>query len=121
LEDVILAEDQYYILATSSLADDRTRVLKHGETFAVFDRDGDIQPLGLGEQGLYHEGTRFLPRQILWLGRDRPLLRSSTVQDDNALLAIDLTNPDFTMDEHVVVPRDTLHIFRTELLWQGVC
>jgi hypothetical protein len=49
LEDVILVEDQYYILATSSLADDRTRVLKHGETFAVFDRYGDIQPLGLGE------------------------------------------------------------------------
>jgi glycogen debranching enzyme len=121
LEDVILVEDQYYILATSSLADDRTRVLKHGETFAVFDRYGDIQPLGLGEQGLYHEGTRFLSRQILRLGRDRPLLLSSTVKDDNALLAIDLTNPDFTVDGHVVVPRGTLHIFRTKFLWQGVC
>jgi glycogen debranching enzyme len=121
LDDVIRLEDQYYILATSSLADDRTRVLKHGETFVVFDRYGDIQPLGLGEQGLYHEETRFLSRQMLRLGRDRPLLLSSTVKDDNALLAVDLTNPDFTMDGHVVVPRGTLHIFRTKFLWQGVC
>jgi glycogen debranching enzyme len=43
------------------------------------------------------------------------------VKDDNALLAVDLTNPDFTMDGHVVVPRGTLHIFRTKFLWQGTC
>jgi glycogen debranching enzyme len=121
LDDLILVADQYYILATSSLADDRTRVLKHGETFAVFDRYGDIQPLGLGEQGLFHEGTRFLSRLVLRLGRDRPLLLSSTVRDDNALLAVDLTNPDFTTDGHVDVPRGTLHIFRTKFLWQGTC
>ena len=72
LDDVIRVEDQYYILATSPLADDRTRVLKHNETFAVFDRYGDVQALGLGEQGLYHEGTRFLSRCVLRLGRDRP-------------------------------------------------
>src|ERR671919_2530562 len=92
LDDVIRVEDQYYILATSPLADDRTRVLKHGETFAVFDRYGDIQPIGLGEQGLYHEGTRFLSRLVLRVGRRRPLLLSSTVKEDNALLAVDLTN-----------------------------
>lgn len=54
MDDVIRVEDQYYILATSSLADDRTRVLKYGETFAIFDRHGDMQPLEIGEQGLYH-------------------------------------------------------------------
>jgi hypothetical protein len=58
VKDVIRIRDEFYILAASSLADDRTRVLKQGETFAVFDRYGDIQPTGLGEQGLYHEGTR---------------------------------------------------------------
>ena len=57
MEDVIRIRNQFYILATSPLADGRTRVLKDGETFAVFDRYGDIQPTGLGEQGLYHEGT----------------------------------------------------------------
>jgi hypothetical protein len=28
--------------------------------FAVFDRYGDIEPLGMGEQGIFFEGTRFL-------------------------------------------------------------
>jgi hypothetical protein len=48
------------LLATSSLTELGRRVLKHGDTFAVFDRYGDVVPGGLGEQGLYHEGTRFL-------------------------------------------------------------
>jgi glycogen debranching enzyme len=119
LDDVIRVEDQYYILATSSLADDRTQVLKQGETFAVFDRYGDMQALGLGEQGLYHEGTRFLSRFVLRLGSGRPLLLSSTVREDNALLTVDLTNPDFAIDGQVAVPRGTLHIFRNKFLWQG--
>ena len=41
--------------ARSSRADERTRVLKHGDTFGVFDRYGDVHPIGLGEQGLFHE------------------------------------------------------------------
>jgi glycogen debranching enzyme len=57
----------------------------------------------------------------LRLGRDRPLLLSSTVKDDNALLTVDLTNPDFTIDGHVLVPRGTLHIFRAKFLRQGMC
>src|SRR5438067_1387550 len=60
--DVIEVDSQYYILAKSSMADDRTRVLKHGDAFAVFDRYGDIQPVGMGEQGVYQRGTRFLSR-----------------------------------------------------------
>jgi hypothetical protein len=50
--------DPYYVLAATPLADERSRVLKHGNTFAVFNHHGDIQPVGLCEQGLYHEGTR---------------------------------------------------------------
>ena len=40
--EIIRLENQLYILATSSRVDDRTRVLKHGETFAVFDRFGGM-------------------------------------------------------------------------------
>jgi glycogen debranching enzyme len=121
LDDVIRVEDRSYTLATSSLADDRTRVLKHGETFAVFDRYGDIQAPARGELGLYHEGTRFLSRSILRLGRHRPLLLSSTVKDDGAHLTVDLTNPELALDGQIIVPRGTLHILRTKLLWQGTC
>ena len=121
LDDIIKVEDQYYILATAAAAEDRVRVLKHGETFAVFDRYGDSRPVGLGEEGIYHEGTRFLSRLELRLGNTRPLLLSSTVRDDNTLLAVDLTNPDIRAGDQVTVPRGTLHIFRSKFLWQAVC
>jgi glycogen debranching enzyme len=113
--------DPYYILASSPLADERTRVLKHGDTFAVFDHYGDVKPTGLCEEGLYHEGTRFLSGFFLRLGRDRPLFLSSTIREDNDLLAVDLTNPDLARNGEVVVPRGTLHLSRTKFLWQGAC
>ncbi len=62
----------FRILADSSLADERTRVLKHGDTFGVFDHYGDIKPEGLGEEGLFHDGTRFLSGLLLDLEGGRP-------------------------------------------------
>jgi glycogen debranching enzyme len=121
VKDVIRIRDEFYILAASSLADDRTRVLKQADTFGVFDRYGDIQPTGLGEQGLYHEGTRFLSRLEVRLEGQRPLLLSSTLREDNVLLTVDLTNPDVSLDGRVALLRDTLHLFRSKLLWQGCC
>src|SRR5262249_19325992 len=85
---VVVVKDPYYIVASSPLADDLTRVLKHAETFVVFDHYGDIKPAGLGEEGLFHEGTRFLSSSILRLGQDRPLILSSTVKDDNDMLTV---------------------------------
>jgi len=51
----------YHILAASGSADERTRVLKHGDTVAVFVHYGDIKPGGLGEEGLYHGDIEFHP------------------------------------------------------------
>ena len=121
LQDLIRVEDRFYILASSSRVDDRTRVLKHGDTFAVLDRFGDIAPVGLGELGLYHQDTRFLSRFELELGGERPLILSSTIKDDNTLLAVDLTNPDYRRGDGLVVARGSLHLSRERLLWGGVC
>jgi glycogen debranching enzyme len=121
MDEIIRVHDQFYILATSSRVDDRNRILKHGDTFAVFDRAGNIQPIGLREQGIYHGGTRFLSRLELLMGDRRPIFLSSTVKQDHALLAVDLTNPDFQVDGTVILPRDTIHIFRHTFLWGGVC
>ena len=118
LPAIIQIEDQYYILATSAFADER--ILKHGETFAVFDRRGNIQPVGPSAQGLYHEGTRFLSNLKFSLGKYQPMILSSTVKEDNALLTVDLTNPDLYNDGRVVAPQDTLHIFRAIFLRHGV-
>ena len=114
-------QDPYYIQATSSVSDDLKRVLKHDQTFAVFDHYGDILPIGLHEQGLFHEGTRFLSRWTLAIHQERPLLLSSTITENNALLAVDLMNPDVMAGETVAVPRGALHLARTRFLWQGIC
>ncbi len=119
--DILEVEDRYYILATSSLADEEDRVLKQGETFVVFDRYGDIKPVGLGEEGLYHQGTRFLSGMLLRLANERPMLLSSTIRQDNALLAVDLTNPDVSEDDELLVARGTVHIARTAFLWDDAC
>jgi glycogen debranching enzyme len=119
--DVIEISDEYYILASSSLADDRTRVLKQGETFAVFDRTGDVQPVGRGQEGLFHEGTRHLSRLELRINGERPLLLSSTVTEENAMVAVDLTNPRLDVPEGGAVRPDTVHMFRSAVLWDGSC
>ena len=120
-DEVIRVNDAYYILATSTRVDDRRRVLKHGNTFAVFDRYGDIENVGPPEFGIYHHDTRYLSRLVLHLGTYRPLLLSSTVKEDNALLTVDLTNPDVPQPDQSVVPRGSLHVFRSKLLWDEIC
>ncbi|MCO6440900.1 MAG: amylo-alpha-1,6-glucosidase [Nitrococcus mobilis] len=120
VDDVVRIDDQWYVLATSSRADDRTHVLKHSETFAVFDRHGDIQHLGMGEQGVYHEGTRFLSYFEFNVNEQRPLLLNSTVKEDNTLLTVDLTTPDLYKNDRLVIQKGILHIFRSKLLWKGV-
>lgn len=110
--------EPFYILATSSRPDDRTRVLKHGESFAVFDRTGAIQSSGLGELGLFHEGTRFLSAFEPILAEERPRLLSSTVRRDNVLIT-DLTNPDLAGFPGGPLPRDTVHVFGQGFLWEG--
>jgi len=119
--EVIRVRDAFYIRSSSPRIDVRTRVLKQGDTFAVFDRFGDIDTFGTGELGLYYQDTRFLSRLTLKLGKDRPLLLSSTVREDNAVLAVDATNPDVFRNGETVVPRGTVHIFRSKILWKRTC
>lgn len=121
-DDVILVRDRYYILATSGLADDRTFVLKDNALFAVFDRYGDIQPLGTRPMGLFLGDTRFLSRLQLRLNAQRPLLLSSSTAGDNSQLTVDLTNPDLPGKEgEGDLARDSVHVFRSSFLWQQTC
>jgi glycogen debranching enzyme len=119
--DEIGVSQQYYIATRSSPSEDRTRVLKYGEMFAVFDRHGDIEPLGLGEQGIYFQETRYVSELALSLWDLRPLLLSSTVKSDNSVFTADLANVDVTEGPEVIVPRGTVHVLRSRFLWQGVC
>jgi glycogen debranching enzyme len=111
----------WHILAATTPADERTRVLKHGDTFAVFDRYGDVRPGGLGEAGLYHEGTRYLSCMLLDLEGNRPFFIGSTVRDQNDQLVVALTNHDLLRDGHNRVPVGTLHLSLKKFLWDGAC
>src|ERR1043166_454492 len=114
MEDTKSKEDTFYISATDSSADEVTRVLKDAETFAVFNRHGDIEAGGLGKQGLYHEGTGFLSHLVFKLGNARPFLLDSTIKEDNLLFVVNLTNPDVYRSGKIALPRGTLHITRTK-------
>src|SRR5256884_3159494 len=89
--------------------------------FAVFDRYGDMGPVGMGEQGIFSQGTRYLSERVVYLWDSRPLLLSSTIQADNFVFTADLANVDVGKDDEVIVPGDTLHVVRSKFLWQGAC
>jgi glycogen debranching enzyme len=116
----IEVEDKYYILASSVLADQETVVLKEGDSFAVFNRHGDIHQLGIGSLGVYHNGMRFLSETELSINGHKPLLLSVHPREDNQMIVVDLTNPDLPMEDEEVILRGTIHISRTKFLWKGV-
>src|SRR3546814_857832 len=115
------APSLFYIPAFTALVENHPRTLKHGDTFAVFDDHGDIITFGGTPDGVYHEDTRFLSYLELRLNDGRPLQLSSTVQDDNAVLTTDLTNPDFYDGGRLVLPRDTIHLHRMKFVWNTAC
>jgi glycogen debranching enzyme len=121
VNEVIEVNNQFYILAGSSLADDRAFVLKSGDTFALFDHYGDIRAYGLGEQGIFHEGTRFLSSSELRIENKRPFFLSSDADGGSFILGIDLSNPDLIGPNEVLVPRGTIHIARRKFLCNGMC
>jgi glycogen debranching enzyme len=119
---ILQVADRYYVLATSVLADHETRVLKQGETFAIFDSYGDIQPVTHAESGIFHRGTRYLSRFELVMGADeRPLLLNSTLRDDNGVLKVDMTNRDFTLEGVGFVAKGSLYIHREKFLLNSRC
>jgi glycogen debranching enzyme len=117
-DELLHPEQHYYIQATADLLTEGSLVLKHDDTFAVFDQHGDIDAGQRGEEGVYCSGTRFLSKLSLGLAGTKPLLLSSTVRSDNVLLVADLTNPDIYSEGAIVFPRGILHLYRSQFLWE---
>jgi glycogen debranching enzyme len=113
-----IPEAPFYIAVSDAAVRER-RTLKSGDTFVVMDSHGDIGASSGGPDGLFHCDTRYLSRLELTINELQPLLLGSNLRDDNALLAIDLTNPDIFSDQRIVLQKDTLHIVRTIFLWRG--
>ncbi len=121
VQDAPLSQsDSYTIAAPASLEERRPCTLKHGDSFGVFDRNGDIVAGQGFAEGLYHHDTRHLSRFELVFAGARPILLSSSIRDDNATFTCDLTNPDLGADGNAL-EHDLLHIRRSKFLWNGTC
>jgi glycogen debranching enzyme len=121
MNDRIRIGDQWYVAATAARSEESPQVVKHDETFALFDRFGDIHTWGSGGLGLYHEDTRFLSTLELGLNGVKPMYLGSTVKEGNNLLIVEMMNPDFMVDGRVAVPKGEVHIFRAKLLKDAAC
>ena len=53
--------------AQTSLQEQRPRTLKHGDTFAVYDQNGDVLSGSGSPEGLFHADTRHLSSYQLTL------------------------------------------------------
>lgn len=113
---VKLEDDKFYISADSTYADDRVRVLNHIDTFAIFDRWGDILPIGKGVQGIYHKDTRFVSRLEFKINGLRPLLLSSAIREENEILSVDVTNPEMKDKAGIPVIKGSIHIRRSQFV-----
>ncbi|GBF26860.1 hypothetical protein MnTg02_01902 [bacterium MnTg02] len=112
---------QFYISASVSLSQLGIQALKQSDTFAVFNPYGDILSWKESPEGLFHNDTRHLSRLDLTLNGYAPLLLSSNIQDDNAILSVDLTNPDLYDGAQLILAKDAVHVLRSKFLWQGTC
>ena len=112
-------DSQFRIEATGASYDPRTRILKHGDTFAVLSAFGDMVG-GVGcPDGLYHQDTRFLSQLELALNGARPLLLSSSPAEDNSLLPIDLANGDTVAEDGTPLQRELIYVNRRQFVWQS--
>jgi glycogen debranching enzyme len=84
-----------------------TLLLKHGDTFAVFDQSGDVDLEGSPPAGIYHRDTRFISRFVLRVDGARPLLVRSSIKPDNSILTVELA------------ASEAVRIRRSRFLWQA--
>ncbi len=116
-----MLDEQFPIIAGPERPVTALRVLKHGDSFGVFDPRGNIVPGDASEEGIYHDGTRFLSSFELLLFGNLPLLLSSTVSVDDAVFDADLTNPDILLDGHITIERGEVNVHRSRVLWDMSC
>jgi glycogen debranching enzyme len=114
------SNENFQVLASSSLTEEKTIVLKHDNTFAIFNKYGDIVPFEKSSQGIFYRGTRFLSEFTLMIEGQKPLFLSSNLRERSEMLAVDLTNPDIIEDHHLMLEKGTIHIMRKKVLWDSL-
>ncbi|HSW21090.1 MAG TPA: glycogen debranching N-terminal domain-containing protein, partial [Ramlibacter sp.] len=121
MSERILIGDQWYVAAKAARAEESPQVIKDGDTFALFDRFGDVHATS-SEHGIYHEDTRFVSQLELTVNDVQPMFLGATVKEGNNLLIVEMMNPDLMEDDgRMLLPKGELHLFRAKLLWDGAC
>ncbi len=115
------APEAFAVSTTVSLQDQGLNVLKSGDTFAVFDRGGDIVAVPGGALGIYHWDTRHLSRLDLILGGAPLQLLGAAPNADNLLLISDMANPAIRDLDGAEVARGVIHLRRSLFLTDGGC
>ncbi|HTV45824.1 MAG TPA: amylo-alpha-1,6-glucosidase [Stellaceae bacterium] len=115
------SEPSAFSIEVAPFQERRPRVLKQGDTFAVFGPRGDILAADRSPEGVYHRDTRYLSYLELRLAGAPLLLLSSNVQEDNVVLSVDLTNPDLVVADRAAVRAEMIHVNRRKYLWQNCC
>ena len=95
--------------------------MKAGYTFALFDPRGDIVAGEGSSDGIYLHDTRFLSQLELKLNGAPLLLLSSNVQEDNAVLTVDLANPELLSRDGVKFRGELIHVNRLKYIWHNAC
>jgi glycogen debranching enzyme len=103
--------------AESTLFDLRSHVLMRGDLFAVLDYSGNV---AFGEQGLFFQEARHLSKFLISIRGKHLLPLNAEVSSDNAILWVDLTNPD-TRWRATELSRGTVHLKRTKFLLDSTC
>lgn len=116
MKEEIAQEEEYHISSEAVNSDEINTVLNYSNTFAVFDRSGNIHPHGKMVQGIYHEGTRFINTLILSVNGGKPLLLSGSIKEGNSIYSADLTNP--TLKE-CDIQENSVHIERHQFVREG--
>ena len=92
--DAIVVEGEYYIRASAQNVVHQRVSIKHGDSFVVTDRRGDLPAQPDVETGFYVGGTRHLSTLELRAEQEKPVLLSSSLADDDAVLHVVQTNHD---------------------------
>src|SRR5262245_1783540 len=87
--------------------------MKPDDPSLVLDSHAALGVSAGSHDGLFHRDTRYLSRFELLVNGVAPLLLGSTLSNDNCVLKVDLTNPDFRDGESVILQKNLLHIART--------
>ncbi len=107
------ADEPFIPTELAGLPSQRQFVLKSGNTFAVYDANGDMHG---GDDGLFVNDTRVLSELTLTFGGRAPSLLSGSVSSDNAVFTAHMTNKPLPPIGGARTPEGVIHVERKRVL-----